>query len=289
MQLMELLRETDRARLEEVSRDLGKFISLAGKSLAIMQAERTDKYTEFIGKIEEALTEQYEPFTEERAIVEVTGTFKADFTDDQLTIVNREMPGFSLPDIVGYLKFFADFGGQRILDELEVAIKFGLTNNQVLQQLARGVSIQSINQTSRTFIANKIIEGKQAGLTNRQIANWFTGKVVAGIQGDVQVLTKTRAELIAHAEMVNAIAQVEQETYQRNGVSRWKWRDSRDGRVSDGCMENHEFSDRQGFVEIGFVFTGGGTAVTRPPRHPRCRCVMQGEVLNTPFIPWTGE
>lgn len=183
----------------------------------------------------------------------------------------------------------ANVGGQSFFDKGNIDGVFFLTNKDIIEAL-RGRQNQLIGQidpdtgrlmgrglldnTTRDHIAGILAKGFEEGLSEFDIKEQLLKKM--------KRLNPMRAELIAHAEVANAVHSMELEAAQRNGSSQKRWVTSHDPRVTPECRENED----QDWIAVKDTFLSGHL---NPPRFPRCRCHL--EYLDPPLdqVIWDGN
>jgi SPP1 gp7 family putative phage head morphogenesis protein len=263
--------------------DAGEFNDYTSQEI-----ENSREFKAFRRKWEKVIQSQYLIFKDETVLEEIRVTLKKDIYDVVLSTVQKYFKGaqdyISTQYVEEFILFAATAGGQRMLDQLGISAVFNLRSLETIEALADRTKllIRSVDKTTADNIAKMLSEGFDVGLTNPEISST--------ISEQIPEISRVRADMIAHAETANAMAQTELKTAQKNGIELKKWMSSRDGLVSPGCADN----DDGVWYPLDHVFEGGDTPRTAPPRHPRCRCYMQYQLpeyidTTTERIYWAGE
>lgn len=223
---------------------------------------RKKQFKQFKSAIQEGLKNQILPFTYEAKIAEATKTTKADEFDIE-AFVDGEVDSIDIKDLNEYLSWAAIQGGQNALNKLDVSGVFKLTNKRVLDLLAEreGYLIDSVDATTKDYIVNTIINGKQSSMTNAEIAQ--------ELADNIDEISSSRADTIVNTEVANAAMQAELAAYEDQGVEMYTWELSED--IGDECGDNAE----AGAIALGEEFPSGDDA---PPAHPNCRCFLNAVV-----------
>lgn len=176
--------------------------------------------------------------------------------------------------LLGFYVWAFNIGGNDFLRSKKIPLKFDLRNETILQALKdkTDLLIQGLDQTTKNFIAEKIINGIESKLTTSQVADSIR-----------DVLPETyikRAETVAYTEMSNMINAAETETAVRNGAVHKQWITAGDDLVDEECETN----EAEGWINVHDTFQSGNY---RPPEHPNCRCVLDFDLLNLGYF-WNG-
>lgn len=240
-----------------------------GINTALYNAENSETYKTFESNLEFYLNEQVKYVASD---IDMLYTLAKSTSVELLAQVGGMVAKYELGNKLGlniFLYWAGTQGGQSALDKLEINDIFGLQNPRFLEYFdqSANLTISSVNNTTRDWIANKIQEGKTGGLTPFQISN--------SLVDDAKAINSARAEMIVLTETAKAMSITEIETFQRSGIQSIVWRTSRDDRVDPICLglEGKE-------TKIGKAFVGG---YDYPPAHPRCRCFIQ-EIIPSEWI-----
>lgn len=221
----------------------------------------------------DALARQIRSITEGN-FAHLTGMLKIDASIVDRVAANLRLLGnfIDIGIIKDWLVITGNIGGQGLFRAIGAKPEdFRLEDPALIKQLEERAEwlLRSVGRSTRDWIARTISRGLRKGYTNDEIA-----ALINEGAGDISLW---RAELIVHAETVNAISIVEMKTAEENGIQRKKWVSRRDDRVTDGCLENDEASIDKWFA-MGDPFPApdfSGNNVLAPPRHPRCRCRLK--------------
>jgi len=234
--------------------------------IQISQLLRTD----FLKQIRDSISKQEEPIWTEKDEEEIRRII-----DKNLKPLSEFLP---LTSLIGYYIWLAEVGGQSFLDKVGIRLEFNLTNKDMIGQLVERVDllITTVDDTTKEWIGNQVMEGKKLGLSDNAIAN--------NLRKKVPETYKNRTETIVRTEMSEIVNRTELQTAVNNNATGKKWITVGDDRVSDACNANEE----EGLVGIDVVFSSGHS---RPPEHPNCRCLLE---YSTPLIVhdkvgWTGQ
>jgi len=214
------------------------------------------KFDKFKVAVKKALLKQIKPFTLEDKIASFTKMEKA-IGDD----VDSEMPQVDIPDLVGYLKWSFGYGASNAARKLGLA-SFQMTNQKFMDILGdrEAYIIDSLDNTTKDWLINTIINGKDQLLTNAEIASQ--------ISDEYDAISDERANTIVNTEVANASMQGELQTYDENGITQKVWVTSEDEMTCPDC------ADMDGeIVNADENFSSGDDA---PPLHPNCRCYLNG-------------
>lgn len=181
--------------------------------------------------------------------------------------------------IIGFYVYLANRGGQAFLDKtrtLGAPIQtFNLTNFELLGGLAsrQELLIKGIDNTTKNWLASKIVRGKKKKLTDREIANQIRKKIPETYA--------YRSEAIVRTEMAEIVNSTELEAARRNEATHKSW--SIAGANICPICEGNAGEGKRG---INDTFSSGHE---RPPAHPYCKCLL--EYLIPPIVGqrWSGE
>lgn len=176
--------------------------------------------------------------------------------------------------LLGFYIWAFNTGGEDFLRSKKIPLAFNLRNETILQALQgqNDLLIQGLDETTKNFIAEKIIKGIESKLTTSQVAN--------SIRDVLPETYAKRAETVAYTEMSNMINAAETETAERNGAYQKRWVTVGDDLVDPECEAN----ENEGWINVHDTFQSGNY---RPPAHPNCRCVLEFDLLNLGYF-WNG-
>jgi uncharacterized protein with gpF-like domain len=166
-------------------------------------------------------------------------------------------------------------GGQDFLNKHNIPKEFNLKNPKLIMA-ANGhadMVLSGVDKTTSDWVSRQIIKGKQAGLSNSDIAD--------NIRGQIPDTYANRAETIVRTETSRMVGQAEQTTAVNNGASHKYWVTA-GADVCDDCASNEDV----GVIGIDAIFPTGDS---QEPAHPNCRCLVEYQF--TPFMGniWSGE
>lgn len=262
----------------------------------IDEAVETKKYKETVGILKKAFIEQTEkPLHKILKKVEARlgdAFAKTDDADDEeeeeeLTEFQKQMVRQAVEEETDSLEEFLDsltllgfyiwsfnVGGDDLLRSKKIPLKFDLRNETILRALQSKTDllIQGLDETTKKFIIEKIINGIESKLTMNQVAD--------SIRNVLPETYAKRAETVTYTEMANMINAAETETAVRNGAVTKRWITVGDDLVEEECEANEDIGD----INVHDQFPSGDV---RPPAHPRCRCILQFDLLNLGYF-WNG-
>lgn len=281
------LEKSSNDKLKQIKHILEKFFYSTGTNVAFYNASRSPKYRKFREESERAIFKQISPFFEEKNVKAVQDRVPQDLqkiTDVFLDVIVSTllvsfvdlMDGSQIID--KFLLWAGNNGGQASFDKANIDLTFELYNPEVLSRLRdrRNYLINTVDDTTREWIARTIVSGTEKGISSYEIAQNLrdTGK-------DMSIL---RAKKIVETETANAMGVVELESIKRNGSKYKKWITSRDERVCEICMGN----EQEGRIPVNEKFVSG---VNSTPGHVFCRCYLEGTIPPDIDISslWTGN
>lgn len=262
----------------------------------IDDAVETDKYKEMVRLLKRGFIEQTEkPLAKILKKVEARlGSIfaKADDADDEeeeeeLTEFQRWMIKQAVEEetdsleeflenavLLGFYVWAFNTGGDDLLRSKKIPLAFNLRNESILQALQgkTDLLIRGLDETTKNFITEKIIQGVESKLNTKQVAD--------SIRDVLPETYAKRAETVAYTEMSNIINAAETETAERNGAIRKQWITVGDELVDPECEAN----EGEGWINERDTFQSGHY---RPPAHPNCRCVLEFDLLNLGYF-WNG-
>ena len=257
-----------------------KFVYEKGTNVALYNAEHSKRYSNFKKKVEKALNAQIKYVSAQTDMLYVLA--KAKNTTAELMqqvgilIAQKKLSGDI--ELSAYLVWAGEQGGQAAMDKLGIQSIFGLKNQALIDYFDdySKLIIDSVDNTTKEWIANKIQEGKNNGLNPFQIQETLVN--------DGKGISMIRAERIVLTETAKAMSTIELEAAKKYGIKRKIWRTSRDDRVDPIC------TDLEGVeVAIGEEFPGGFQG---NPAHVSCRCYIEEVIPEGWILPkdyWEGE
>jgi len=121
----------------------------------------------------------------------------------------------------------------------------------------------TIDDTTKARIINVIDEGKQAGMTNDEVAD--------SINDEFDQISGTRADMIARTETANVAGQADMAAATENGVQTKHWVVAGPG--CPICDDN----EADGSIDINDSFSSGDDTV---PAHPNCECYVDFDEID---------
>jgi hypothetical protein len=175
-----------------------------------------------------------------------------------------------------FLILVFNMGGQDFLNKHNIPATFELTNPEVIDSVkATGKLVLSgVDDTTASWVADQIIQGRADGLSNADIASNIRDAVPDTYDG--------RAERIVRTETSRMVGHSENLTATNNGASHKEWVTVSDGGVCSICQGNED----AGTIGLDSAFPSGDQ---QEPAHPNCRCLV--EYHFTPFMGsiWAGN
>ena len=134
--------------------------------------------------------------------------------------------------------------------------------------------IESVDQTTKKWLANQILNGEEDQLSWKEIAD--------NVRQVIPDYYKGRAETIVKTEVAEIVNDTEQETAIRNEATTKVWT-AAGMNICDDCETNDGEE-----VGINEAFPSGDD---RPPVHPNCKCLLEYNypTLGTFTNEWTGD
>ena len=227
-----------------------------GKKNPIDVILSSKKAKEMEEKVRIALRNQMKPFMQAETIAaftdESTKMQKAADIDDY----------FDEIDIDGLSDFLYYGAEEGVKNAKSSGIKgtYQMTNDKYKKWLLdrENYIIESVDNTTKDWIANMIKEGRENEMGDREIAN-----LISEQYEDIAV---NRAQLIVRTELANALVTGEIESYKENGIEKKMWVTNVDELTDSDCAE----LDGK-VVDVNDDFMDG---VFAPPLHPNCRCYV---------------
>lgn len=271
-------------------REIEKVVYSKGINVALTNAEESVTYQKFQRNLYRALNRQIQKVAKSDRLDMLIFLSKNKQTDlakdkginpDVIVEIAKLIADESLENtinIAAYLYWAGEQGGKAAMDKVGIQGIFGLSNPELLAYFDdySNLLIQSVDSYTKKWIAQKIQEGKDSGLTPYQIQE--------SLIKDGRNISRIRAERIVLTETAKAMTTVELKAMMRYGIKEKIWRTSRDDRVDPICvgLEGEK-------VAINKLFSGGYQG---PPAHVSCRCYVE-EVMpynwQYPDKPWLGE
>lgn len=248
-------------------------------NVALEHFEKSDTYKNFLEKLENALYKQIRQVASNSTAIDSALLFSKSKNIPMEQQIAAFITGLAkLLDLNRFVISAGEAGGQAGLDKIEIQGTFVLKNPKLIEyfQGRSNLIINSVDSYTKEWIARKIQEGKENGLTTQQIGQELTD-LGRGI-------SRIRAERIALTETANAMTIVEIETASRYGIRHKIWRTSKDESVCPICLPLEGKK-----TEIRQTFPGGYQG---PPAHVSCRCFIEEvipEEWSLPQNPWFGE
>lgn len=249
-------------------RRLEKTLYSNGINVALYNVENSDWYKNFMSDVDKAINKQVRDVVTKKNIEALL--FFTKVNKDLITQIST-----LLIEIAKYINL-ADFlikagkeGGQAFFDKTGIEGKFVMKNPKVVNFFNEhsNLILNSVDDTTKEWIAKKLQEGKDNMLTSNEI--------VSSILDETDAFSKIRAERIVLTETANAMMITEISTAYEYGIKEIIWRTSFDDRVCETCLPLE--GQR---VFIGKSFPDG---IYHPPAHPMCRCFIE-EVIPDSFI-----
>lgn len=255
-----------------------KAISKAGINVTLEYIERSSYYQNFKKEVENAIGEQVKGVATEPNIKRLLLFTKVNI-NPQL-IVELQTIYMSLVDYIDMKTFLlkvAEATGQASFDRLGIDGTFALKNEELIRYFDDHTRLISagIDDTTKEWLAKKIQEGKENLLNPFEIAQ--------SIRDEASAMIRVRAESIVLTETANAMSIVQIEVARRYGITRMRWRTSKDERTCPICLP---LEGKEAEVGKGGRFEGG---YNHPPSHVRCRCYLEEIIDNKIEGTWQGE
>lgn len=260
-------------------------------NVALEVAERTKVYKEFHQDLQQGLVAQIKSVATEDEVARLSLLFKAKKNIPLEVEVKKLLSGLSIAKAVDILKFLiwgGERGGQASLDKFGISAVFNLTNTELVNFFENHANllIQNIDNYSAKWIARTLQRGAEQGWGPRMIAD--------NLLDDGLVLSRIRADRIAITELAYGMTHVELESYKQMGIKEKVWRTSKDELVCPICLplDGTTISLSNPFSATRETKSGSKvTLVEGPPAHPSCRCFVEQvipEEWELPPVIWTG-
>lgn len=268
--------------------EIEKFVYKKGTNVALYNAEHSKEYQAFKGDCEAALYAAVEYVAQYKTILPFLMALTKGPTTEMINQVATLVATRSFGDGVNlsaYLVWAGTQGGQGFYDKIGIDTTFGLRNQAIIDYFGNysNLLISTVDNTTKEWIANKIQEGKDLGLTPFQIQQLLLD--------EGKDMTAVRAEKIVLTETAKAMTYVELQAARRLGIERKIWKTSRDEKVCPICggdaggLANMEVGINELFKTVYGEWDG-------PPAHVWCRCYLEEvipEQFTMPSSVWTGE
>lgn len=244
-------------------RRLEKTIRGNGINVELYHAENSNEYKDFQSKLEDSLNKQIQSV----ATLRLVNSFLI-FTKSNDPLVNHIGSYLkSIKDLIDFANFLMQMGergGKGAVDKLGIDGVFTLSNPAVREFFdnRNNLIIQSVDNTTKDWIASKIQQGKDEKKTPQEIVDMLLA--------DGKGLSKDRAKMIVLTETANALVSVEIEAYRRYDIQEIVWKTSIDDRVCPICLPLEGT-----VIKINGSFPDG---IEHPPAHPNCRCFIQSVI-----------
>lgn len=260
-----------------------KFVYAKGTNVALYNAERSKRYSNFQKALQRALYGQIKGIANYKGSLPLLVSLaKAKTTTaellSQISILVSKDPLGKRVNLEAYLVWAGEQGGQAFLDKNGFEGTFGLKDEELVNYFDdySQLLIDSVDDYTKEWIALKIQEGKDLGLTPFEIQEL--------LEDDGLAITSIRAERIVLTETARAMSTIELEAAKRNGLKEKIWRTSLDERVCPTCgpLEGERKLLNENF-SIG---------VDAPPAHVSCRCYFEDvipEKFTMPEKVWVGQ
>ena len=250
----------------------------AGINVPLHYAEKSKYYKEFTKQLNNAINKQIATVATTENVDRLFLFTKVNLSPQLLTEIATLLPLLKeLLNLNEFIKRMGELSGQASIERFGIQGKFVMQNKELIKYFEdhSNLIINSVDETTKEWLANKIQAGKSKLLTPKEIAQ--------SILEEGKVISKVRAEMIVLTETANAISVTQKEVAIRYGIKQQAWRTSIDERVCPIC------APLEGKVAtIGLTFDG----YAHPPAHPRCRCFLEDLIPSNwelPVNPWLGS
>jgi SPP1 gp7 family putative phage head morphogenesis protein len=259
--------------LPTVIRRIEKSVYDTGINVALENAEASSRYKKMVGKLRSSLLYQIELVAKPKHIESLL-LFTKGVNESLITGISTVLSKDSLSDLVkfgDFLHWAGGEGGQAALDKMGIQGTFVLKNPELLKYFDdySNLIIDTVDETTKKWIAARIQYGKDKLLTPQEIVNLLTD--------EGKGISELRAKRIAITETAHAMTTVELEAARRYGIRDTIWRTSRDERTCPICLGLDGVQ-----IPIGKLYPGG---VQGPPAHILCRCFLEEVIPNNWEIP----
>lgn len=251
-----------------------------GINVALKHAEKSKTYTKFKTDLTHAIAKQIGVISSSPEKIDSL-LLLAKTENALLKQVEVFLEKFSVGNEINlqvFLIWAGTQGGQAAMDKLGIQGVFNLKNPEIIKFFGdySNLRIDTVDDTTKKWIAAKIQEGKDNQLSPKDIAQTLID--------EGKGISQQRAETIAVTETSQALVKVETQAAASYGITEKVWRTSLDDRVDEICIGlEGAVADIEGEFDGGYY---GGDA------HPNCRCYIEEVVpegWQVPDDPWTGE
>lgn len=242
-------------------------------------------FISFKKKIRDALIDQVEDFVNQSGFfpysrLELGKAYGSkETTEEVIEEVQKELEALTfflgVDDFFNALVSASNDGGKNYLAKVGIQGVFRLKNEALIQRLRerQDLMIGKINPITGNLMGRGLLDSTTidyiSGVITRGVIEGKSNFEVADeLLKNNRIISQNRAEMIANAEVSNAINNMELEAAIRNGSQFKHWDTSHDNRVTEQCRHNQA----QGDVPILEPFESGHQS---PPRFPRCRCILE--------------
>lgn len=259
-----------------------KFVYEKGTNVALYNAEHSKEYQAFEKDVRNTLMAQIEYIADYKdklpLLISLAKIATGGPLVDQVGVLLAITSLSNGVDLAAYLVWAGTQGGQAALDKLGITGVFGLKDQRLVDYFSEysNLIIDSVDKYTKEWIASKIQQGKDQGMTPFEIMQLLID--------EGKGITALRAERIVLTETANAMKVIENEAASRYGITEMIWHTSLDERVCPICLPLE--GERK---KIGDVYSGGYDG---PPAHVSCRCYEEEVVSDNWVVPdtiWLGE
>lgn len=249
-----------------------KFVYSKGTNVALYNAEHSATYQNFQKDVYSALYGQIIAIANYKEQLPFLMSLAKKKTTSaellaQISVLIEKDPLEKRIALELYLIWAGEQGGQAFLDKTGLGGTFGLKDQELIDYFAdySKLTIDSVDEYTKEWIALKIQEGKDQGLSPFQIQQM--------LEDEGKGISKIRAERIVLTETARAMSTIELEAARRNNILEKIWRTSIDERVCEICFPLE--GERK---KINELFSIG---VEAPPAHVSCRCYFEDVIPDT--------
>lgn len=252
-----------------------KAVAKTGINVPLRYIENSQVYQNFTKQLGKAIQRQIATVAQEDEIKRLMMFTKA--VNPQL-VVEVAVKFVSLEEMIDLEAFLLTVGsamGKYVNERYGITGTFALTNKELVAYFDdhSRLILNTVDDTTKKWIATKIQEGKSNNLNPFEIKNM--------IIDEAKGITEARAKTIVLTETANAMSVVQREVALRYGVDYLIWNTSEDEKVCPICLPLDNKKSK-----IDGTFEGGYNG---PPAHPNCRCFMTEEIVKAPEKQWLGE
>jgi len=260
-----------------------KFVYNKGTNVALYNAEHSKRYKAFQEKIRRSMISQIRKIANYKEVLPLLMSLAKGRNPtvellSQITVMINKDKLSDKVDLKLYLEWAGNQGGQAGLDKLGINAVFALKDQRLIDYFDdySKLLIDSVDDYTKEWIAAKIQEGKDTGLTPFEIQQLLEedGDAISAIRAERIVLTETNKEM----------STIELDAARRNNILEKIWRTSLDERVCPICAPIE--GEKQA---INANFSIGSDI---PPAHVSCRCYMEEVIPQDWILPdkiWVGQ